>query len=275
MSAIMGKMKFGICEWACPLDGPYACKIAAQLGLDGIELDLGGYERNFPLANNVIQEAYREAGKTWGIEFSAIAVNALCRHGMNNSSESKEGKIARLAIRKGIEAADALGLPLVQLPSFEDGAIRTAEDMDSLAENLRYACDLAAEKGILIGMENVLSIDENRMILQRVGKSNLKIYFDMQNYFLNRGYDSVVMLEALAQDIIEFHAKDGNVGELSGALLGTGDSRFYEQVEVIKKIQYSGWIHLENFYDQQPLSTTGDPFELLKKDITILKEAFA
>lgn len=272
----MGKIKFGICEWACPLDGPYVCKIAAQLGLDGIELDLGDYERNFPLANKVIQEAYREAGKTWGIEFSAIAVNALCRHGMNNSPESEEGKIARLAIRKGVEAAGALGLPLVQLPSFEDGAIRTAEDMDNLAEHLKYACDLAAEKGMLIGMENVLSIDENKMMLQHVGKPNLKIYFDMQNYFLNRGYDSVAMLEALAQDVIEIHAKDGKVGELSGALLGTGDSRFYEQVEVIKKIQYTGWIHLENFYDQQPLSRAGeDPFELLKKDIKILQEAFA
>jgi sugar phosphate isomerase/epimerase len=112
-------------------------------------------------------------------------------------------------------------------------------------------------------------------MLKGVNSTSLAIFFDLQNYFLIRGYNTQEMIQALASDICEIHAKDGR-GHMSGALLGTEDAGFYKSVEVLKRINYSGWIHLENYYDQYPLSSTGeDPFKLIRKDLQILRDAFS
>ena len=42
------KTKIGITEWSLPVDGPYGSKIAAEIGFEGVQLDVGSYERNFP-----------------------------------------------------------------------------------------------------------------------------------------------------------------------------------------------------------------------------------
>lgn len=267
------KIKIGICEWAMPGGGRYGCKIASQVGLEGIELDLGDYERNFPLSHEEMQNAYLEASQQWGIEYPSIAVNALCKYGMINPVRSKKREIAMMAISRAIDTAHALNIPLVQLPSFEDGEIKTEEDFINAAQCLKFACEYAGEKGIKIGTENLLSVEENLKMLETVGCDNLKVYFDTQNYFLFKGYNTVKMFEELVPYICEIHVKDGN-GHMSGSLLGHGNAGFYEIVEAIKKHNYSGWIQLENYYDQEPLSMENeDPYTLLKEDIKILKDA--
>lgn len=271
----MKDIKFGICQWSFPIEGPYACRIASQLGLEGIELDLGDYERNFPLSNKVIQQAYLEANEKWGISYPSIAVNALCNYGMTNPPNTKKGEIALITIRKGIETAEALKIPIVQLPSFFDGEIKSEEDFKHVVNCLKFSCDYAMERGVIIGTENVLSVDDNKRLIKEVGFSNLKIYFDLQNHYFFKGYKIPEVLRELAPYICEVHAKDGKSGQLSGALLGKGDVDFFKSVEVLKEIKYKGWINLENYYDRKPINRGDkDPFELIKEDIKVLKKAF-
>jgi sugar phosphate isomerase/epimerase len=270
----MKQIKIGVCQWAFPLEGPYSCIVASQLGLEGVELELGEYEHNFPLANNTIQRIYNEIREEWKIEYPSIAVNALLKNSMNNEKTTEKGRRARLAIQKAVETADALGIPIIQLPSFIDGEIKGEEDLERTADCLRYACGLVEGKNITIATENLLSSNDNKMLLDKVDCPQLKIFYDLQNYSLFKGYNTQKMLEDLVPHICEIHAKDGK-GDMSGALLGTGDAGFFESVEILKKIGYIGWIHLENYYDQYPLNSSGeDPFELIKQDIKILREAF-
>ena len=49
-----------------------------------MELDFGDYETGFKLSNPVIQKAYLECGREYGVEFPSIALNALNAHGMRN-----------------------------------------------------------------------------------------------------------------------------------------------------------------------------------------------
>jgi sugar phosphate isomerase/epimerase len=267
------KIKIGVCEWAFPLPGPYSCKIAAELGLEGIELDLGSYEQGFPLSNKVIQQAYREAGAKWGISFPSIAINALCAYGMTSPERSEQRKIVLAAIHKGIDAAEALKIPIVQLPSFKDGAIKNETDFQLAGQCLKTACQYAEAKGIVIGTENVLSAEDNLRLLHEVGQANLKIFFDTQNPYLMKKYNVAEMIRKIGRSICEVHVKDGNV-EMSEALLGKGESGFYQSLEALKEINFFGWLHLENYYNRKPLNSGGeDPFELLRQDIDILKEA--
>jgi sugar phosphate isomerase/epimerase len=271
----MNSVKFGVCYWSFPLEGPYACRIASKLGLSGIELDLGDYERNFPLSNRLIQDAYLEAGQEWGVSYPAIAVNTLCSYGMTNPQNTEKGNIARLALRKGVEAAERMNIPILQLPSFFDGEIKDEDGLKETINCLKFACSYAMDRGVTVATENVLSVDDDKRLIEEVGYSNLRVYFDLQNHYYFKGYEIPKVLRDLYPYICEVHAKDGKKGDLSGALLGQGDVDFFGSVEVLKELGYEGWVHLENYYDRPPLNKGDeDPFDLLKKDVETLKEAF-
>ena len=70
----------------------------------------------------------------------------------------------------------------------------------------------------------------------------------------------------------QLHVKDGE--EMSGGLLGTGPSDFFKTMDWLDKHDYTGYILLENYYDQLPLRLQHeDPYELLRQDIATLKKA--
>ncbi|MFJ7724608.1 sugar phosphate isomerase/epimerase family protein [Neobacillus sp. NPDC097160] len=266
-------MKIGICQWSLPIDGPHACKLAAQLGIDGIQLDIGGYERGFPLSRKIVQESYLELGDQYGVSFPSIAVNETSNWSMTTPKNSQEHQIIMTAITKAIETAEIMNIPLVMIPSFEASDIKNEFDFQRSIETLQDACDYAKDLGITIATENLLSIDEMFRLFNGVNRSNLKLYFDTQNHYLSKGYDIPEMIEKLGSLFCnEIHVKDGRYGYVSGSLLGEGDSGFFRSMEVLKKIGYSGWINIENYYDQLPLSLENDnPVELIKKDIETLK----
>jgi len=267
------RLKIGICQWALPMEGSYGSKLASELGLEGIQLDIGTNKRGFLLSNKFVQEAYLEFGKEFGISFPSIAIPELDNFSMLAPEGSRDREIANKAIRKAIETAEAMKISLVMIPSFNKSEIKTEADFEQAVDCLQNACDYAKNKGIIIGTENLLSVNDVKLLFKKVNRSNLKLYFDTQNYSLNKGYNTAEMLELLISYICEVHVKDGKNGDLSGALLGKGDANFYNSMKVLKKYNYSGWIILENYYDQEPLSLQNNSLvELLKQDIETLKE---
>jgi sugar phosphate isomerase/epimerase len=265
-------IKLGVAGWSLPIDGPWGCRVAADCGLDGVQLDVGDASRGFPLTRRSTQDAWRQAASDAGVELISVAVNALCTHGMNVRPDSADGRQARIAIAAGIHAARDLGCDLVQLPAFEGGFVRTAEERDNLADALRFACRLAADAGMTVSSENVLDAGEFVELRERVGADNFRLFFDMQNYVLNRGLDQLDVLDQLFDDVVQVHAKDGVDGRLSSAVVGTGDARVAEQVQLLLDRGYTGWITLENFYDTGTISGgSGDPVADLATDAAALR----
>jgi 2-epi-5-epi-valiolone 7-phosphate 2-epimerase len=268
------KNKIGICQWCIPLDGPFACKVISALGFDGIILD-GGYSLSgFHISQKIVQDAYRECGKKYSVVFPNITVRELDFSSIFAPKNSKESAWAFNAIKISINAANAMGIPLVLIPNFERSLIRSKNDLNSMVKVFKDTCDYALDKKITIASENVLSIDENLELIKNIKRSNFKLYLDTQNPYLHKGYKVEEMIERLFPYIIEVHVKDGKGRDLSGALLGHGDSGFYKSINALKKLGYSGWINLENYYDKEPLRLQNENyFELIKQDIGILKAA--
>jgi sugar phosphate isomerase/epimerase len=79
---LKSQVKLGITEWSLPFDGPYGCKIAAEVGFEGIQLDIGSYERNFPKTKRCVQDVYLEAAEKFGIQYTSIACNELDNYDM-------------------------------------------------------------------------------------------------------------------------------------------------------------------------------------------------
>jgi sugar phosphate isomerase/epimerase len=136
-------------------------------------------------------------------------------------------------------------------------------------------CDYALDKGqITIGMENLLSVEALIRLIDAVGKPNLKVFFDTQNYYLDAKVDVAAMVEPLMPYICDVHVKDGYEADIepSGALIGEGDSEFFDTIAELRRCGYRGWLISENFYDRGPVSRlSDDPVELMSKDYQTLK----
>jgi sugar phosphate isomerase/epimerase len=272
---VADQVKLGIVEWALPVDGPYGCKIAADVGFEGIQLDIGSYQRNFPITKRSVQEAYLEAAGQFGIEYPAVGCNALDVYGMVAPKGFNERAIAYKVMTSAIDAAAAMGIPTVMIQSFKASAIETSQDFERAINVFSDVCDYALDKGqITIGMENLLSVEALIRLIDAVGKPNLKVFFDTQNYYLDAKVDVAAMVEPLIPHICEVHVKDGYEADIepSGALLGEGDSGFFDTIAELRRCGYSGWLISENFYDRGPVSRlSDDPVELMSKDYQTLK----
>ena len=266
--------KIGICEWSLPIDGPYACQFAAELGLDGVQIDIGLYERGFSKSRPAVQNAYLEYSREWGIEFPSMAARVTDYYTMFPSRSETESAIVRDGLQKAIRASADMGIPILLIPNFERSAILTEKDLKEAVECFKWACDLSGKEGITIAAENTLTVDATMAFFKGINRPNLKLYFDSQNYYLSKGLDTPALLDELMDYICQIHVKDGKNKDLSGALLGAGDTDFHRSMEVLRKHRYSGWIVLENYYDQKPLCIGDlDPAALIATDIQTLKAA--
>ncbi len=237
--------KYGICQWCVPGENR-ARKIAfsAELGLEGMELELGSYEDGFDLASEETMAACLQASADHGISLPSLAANALCRHGM---SRPESEPAVQEVLHAAVHCAQKLSIPLIQLPSFINGAIANQYDLTQTAKCLRYACDRASEYGIVIGTENALSGEDNLKLLEIVDRQNLSIYFDTRNPKFFANLDGPSVLRSVLPHVCEVHVKDGIDGN-ECRFLGEGNSGFAESMSTLDEGEYGGWIILENDY---------------------------
>lgn len=269
----MSRFKYGIVEWALPAEGRYGCEVAHKAGLSGIQINIGNYETGYHLRYKEMQNIYLNAGQKWEIEFPSLAVNCLCNVGMTHPDGSNNCEIAKKSIQIGIDVAEAMGIFLVMLPTFHDGYIKNEEDMEQTVKRVREACCYAYDKKITIALENVMSTPEYYDFKDAVGMGNLAVIYDNQNYSVCKNYDDTQIFREIKEEVAAIHVKDG-FKEMSTHLLGEGGCNFYQTAQEIKKSSYKGWIFAENYYDQLPLREQGDPYELMKKDVKVMKKTF-
>lgn len=270
----MKDVKIGACDWGLPGSGLYATQIAAEVGLDALSLKIGLYENDYPITHPQMQRIYLSEQQKYGIEYCAIALNDFDNIPMHARKGSKEYEIVWNLLKRAVSTAKILGVQIIQVPGFAASEVKTEEDLEHSALAFQYLCDEAGAYGISVAGENLMNGKEFRTMAERVGRKNFYLYFDSQNYQLFKGYRELDILTSLYPCMCnQLHVKDGT-GAMSGGLLGTGDSGFYDTIAFLKQMEFSGYLLLENYYDQLPLRNQAEsPYELLLEDIKILKEA--
>jgi len=97
----------------------------------------------------------------------------------------------------------------------------------------------AEKKGVVLGLENTLSAEENIEMVEKIGSPFVRVYYDIGNSFYN-GYDVPKEIRMLGTKYIsEMHFKDG------GSLLGKGKIDMAAVGQAVRDIGYAGWIVLE------------------------------
>ncbi|MFV0527416.1 MAG: sugar phosphate isomerase/epimerase family protein [Lachnospiraceae bacterium] len=264
----------GACDWALPGGGLYATQIAAEVGLQALSLKVGLYENDYPLTYPQMQKFYLKEQQTYGIEYCAIALNDFDNIPMHAIKGTKEYDIVWGLLRRAVPTAKALGAQVIQVPAFAASEMTTEAELIRSALALQYLCDEAGSYGISVASENLMPPVSFKALQRRVDRKNFYLYFDSQNYKLFRGYNQLHILEELYPSMCpQLHVKDGT-SALSGSLLGTGSSSFFNTIDWLKEQEFTGYILLENYYDRLPLRLQAEnPYELLREDIRILKKS--
>lgn len=270
----MNQIKIGACDWGLPGSGLYATRIAAAAGLEALSLKIGLSENDYPITHPEMQQIYLDEQQKYAIEYCAIALNDFDNIPMHARKGTKAYETVWDLLHRAVKTAKALGVQIIQVPGFGASEVKTEEDLAHSVRAFQFLCDAAGEYGISVAGENLMTPAEFNRMADFVDRPNFYLYFDSQNYHLFRGYSEIEILEGLYPRMCnQLHVKDGQ-GAMSGGLLGTGDSGFNDTMAWLDQHGYTGYILLENYYDQLPLRTLAEnPFALLRQDIQILKNA--
>lgn len=262
-------------QWSLPGNYGYTLALAKQLGLEAVQLEFGSWEAGMALSHRRLQELYLRDSRELGIRLLPLTVNALGRYPVVDGLDTPDGHIARDTIAAALEAAAAMGVEGVTLPSFGGNEIHTPAHYAHTVEALRFACEQAAPLGLTVYTENVLDPDELAQLFGEVDSPALRLLFDSQNYSVF-GRDCAVEILRRHWDRLgcHLHVKDG--GGMGSMPLGTGTSPFRQVMDELRLRGYEGAIVLENAYNALPLCAQAeDRFELLLRDAQTVREAMA
>lgn len=270
----MQNITIGICDWALPGNGLYSTRIAHDAGIDALALKIGTRENDYPITHPEMLKIYLDEQQKYSVEYIALALNDFDNIPMHAQEGSEHYDTVWDLLKRAVPTAKALGVPIIQVPSFAASEIKTDEERQRSAKAFRFLCESAGEQGIKVAGENLMNPKEFETFYQMVGCDNFGLYFDSQNYHLFAGLDEIDILEGSYNRMVnQLHVKDG-LGAMSGSLLGKGDSGFHDTINWLKAHNYEGYILLENYYDVLPLRLESEsPYDLLKQDIEILRNA--
>jgi sugar phosphate isomerase/epimerase len=227
--------KIGACDWSLGKRcDPAAFDLAKQIGLDGVQIEMGTVANDMHLRRPEVRQRYKEAASRTGLEVASLAL------GECNSVPVKSDPRAAAWLADSIDVCKAMGLRIVMPAFFGRGDLdmsRTAE-IDRVVQVLSDVAKKAEPAGVTIGIENYLSADDNRRILDRVGSPAVKVYYDVGNS-TDKGRDILKEIRSLGRLICEFHAKDAN------HMLGQGRIDFAQVRKAMDDIDYRGWIQIE------------------------------
>ena len=226
--------KIGACEWNLDRSDPSSLTVAKEIGLDGVQINMGSVGNDMHLRKPEVQKAYLDAARRTGLGIGSLAL------GETNSVPLKSDPRAAGWLADSIDVCKAMKIPIVMPACFGNGELDMANsaEIDHLVKVLKDVAPKAEKQGIVIGLESYLSAEDNLKILDRVGSPALQVYYDVGNS-TDKARDVLKEIPLLGKRICEFHFKD------AGFMLGRGRIDFKKVRKALDKIEYSGWIQIE------------------------------
>lgn len=251
--------KVGMCDWnlGTPCD-PDMIPTAREANLQGIQVSVGSDPDRMLLRDPAIRQKYLDLGSEHGIEFHSVAAG-----GILNRIPLKSEPQSAVYVIDAVEAAAALGATNILIAFFGNGDLRLQNEagefrdlstgpyssfeldrvgVQRVIDALRQIVPRAEDAGIILGLENTLTAEQNLEIIDEIGSDMVQVYYDVGNSTGNN-YDVPGEIRMLGSDrICEIHLKDRNT-----RVLGTeeGSVDFDAVAEACRDIAYDKWYVLE------------------------------
>jgi len=177
-----------------------AFQLTKDIGADGVEIDMGGLgERETfdnQLTNAATRQQFLDKAKELGLEIPSLAMT-----GFFAQSFAERPTVPRM-IQDCVDTMKAMGVKVAFLPLGVKGDLtKNPELRPAIVERLKMAGKIAEQAGVVIGVETSLSAAEDVKLLNDVGSSAIKIYFNFANAVKN-GRDIPTELRTLGKDRI-------------------------------------------------------------------------
>jgi len=210
---------------------------AKKAGLDGIEVNVGGAADTLNIARQQTRDDLKAQMRSTGLAISSFMMGLL------NSYPLATDPRGPAWLEQSIDAARDLGAQVILVAFFGKGSLGNAKnpkkpEIDAVVERVKAAAPRAKDAGVILGLENTLSAQQNAEILDRIANPAVKIYYDVGN-LTGQGYDVPAEVRFLKDRIAIFHFKDGR------DYLGEGRIKFEPIRDAMLEINYKGWIVLE------------------------------
>ena len=247
MKADNTPLRIGVTDWNLELTAETSAVVkAAQLGFQGVQVSLGRriVGGKLPLDNPDIIARYRDLAEQHHVSLDGTCLDRLHDNGL------KSDPLAPKWVSDAIRVTKHLGIKVILVPFFGPWALTTRQEMEFVSDALRELGPEAEKAGVILGLEDTISAEDNVRIMERSRSRAVLVYYDVGNS-TRGGFDVLREIRWLGRErICQFHFKD------NPHYLGEGPIQFSPVVQAIKDIGWSGWANLET--DAQPGNVDAD-----------------
>ncbi|MCS7023821.1 MAG: sugar phosphate isomerase/epimerase [Bryobacteraceae bacterium] len=228
--------RLGVTDWNLKLASKVeAVALASRIGFEGVEVSLGRkpVDNKLPLDNPELQEQYLAAARRHGIKLAGTCLDIL------HVNYLKNDKLAQKWLADAIPITKKLNAKVILLPFFGPGALQTQQEKDYVGDLLREFGPEAEKAGVILGLENTISAEDNARIMERSQSKAVMTYYDVGNSTA-QGFDVVKEIRWLGKKrICQMHLKD------NPHYLGEGKIDFAAVLKAMREIDFSGFANLE------------------------------
>ncbi len=240
-------LRIGVTDWNLKLGAkPESVKKAAELGFQGVQISFGRelVDDKMPADRPEVIARYLSLSQQLGVTIDGTCVDRLHDNGL------KSDPLALRWVSDAIRLTRDLKVNVLLLPFFGRWAIQSEAEIGRVGDALRELAPEAEKAGVILGLEDTISAEDNARIMEASRSKNVLVYYDVGNS-TQAGFDVVKEISWLGKDrICQFHFKD------NPHFLGEGSIQFAPIVQAIRDIGWSGWANLET--DARPDSLDAD-----------------
>ena len=243
-----------------------ALPLAHEIGLDGVEVDMGGLgDRptfDSKLIDSVVRQQFLDKSAELGVEICSLGMTGFYAQ----SFAERPG--IEPTVQDCVDTAVALGVKTVFLPLGVKGdLVKHPELRPAVVERLKLVAPIAAKAGVVIGIETALNAADEVKLLDEVGSTAVRSYFNFSNALQN-GRDLHGEIRTLGRDrICQIHCTNQD-----GVWLQNDPKIDLPKVkQTLDDIGWTGWLVIERSRDANEPSNVRKNFGA---NATYLKSVF-
>jgi L-ribulose-5-phosphate 3-epimerase len=221
-----------------------ALPLAKEVGADGVEVDMGGLGDRETFDNQLAKPEVREQFLAQARELN-LEICSLAMTGFFAQSFAERPTVARM-LQDCVDTMKAMGVKVGFLPLGVRSDLRQQPELRMpVLERLKLAGRIAAEAGVVIGVETSLPAAEEAQLLDEVGSPSIKSYFNFANA-VKYGRDLPAELRTLGRDrIAQIHCTNED-----GVWLEKDPKINLPEVrKTLEALGWSGWLVVERSRD--------------------------
>lgn len=240
------RYQIGVCDWMVLKRQKLGeFKLARELGCDGLEMDMGGLGKRDSFDNKIRQpemaRLFRHTADSLEIKVGAVAMSGF----YGQSFAAKQSW--KWLVEDCLNTMQTMLAKVAFLPlggCGKDWTEKTAIRKE-IVFRLHEAGEMAAKRGMVIGIDTPLDAKENKKLLKEIDSPGIKIFYKFQTAVENKRDISKDLRKLGADNICGIHASNTD-----GVWLRHDKAINMPEIKAtLDKLGWSGWLFVERSRD--------------------------